>query len=188
MLDFPSYTSISWLGILFIIAGIGGFLQAIYSTTSKSQKESFANIMLLVVGPLFFVVGVLTVYSTTASIYRFRQLPVDQISGFSVTRMIDEMTPNGGRSKTFTDQESAKDAIKLLRGCQQTYNNHQTYSDGYAFTVLFNSNVTTEDYTFTAFRLTNGKPDVKTVVIVAGKEFSCPTFQKWVKDNIDPLF
>lgn len=188
MLDFPSYSSVSWIGVAIAIVGAGAFLQNFFLTSSKSDRESFNSILTLIFGPIFVIVGFLVVISTAHTIYYFRQLPVEKVTGIEITRMADESNSQGARSRSFKDAQSVQDALKLLRKCHQTYRNHQSYQDGYAFTILFENNGVAEDYRFSAFRLTNGQANIKTVVLIAGNEFSCPTFQQWIKDNIDPLF
>ncbi len=188
MLDFPSYSSVSWIGVAFAIVGAATFLQSFFAKPKRSERDSFNSVMALVLGPIFVVVGILVVISTARDIYHFRQLPVEKATGLEITRMADESNSQGSRNRSFKDPESVREALKLLRKCHETHRNHQSYQDGYAFTVLFENNGVAGEYRFSAFRLTNGQSNIKTVVLIAGNEFSCPTFQQWIKDNIDPLF
>lgn len=188
MLDFPSYSSVSWIGVAFAFVGAATFLQSFFTNPSKSDRESFNSVMALIIGPIFVVAGILVVISTASNIYHFRQLPVEKVTGLEITRMADESNSQGSRSRSFKDAQSVRDALTKLRICHETYRNKQRYQDGYTFTVLFENNGVAEEYRFSAFRLTNGQANIKTVVLIAGNEFSCPTFQQWIKDNIDPLF
>lgn len=204
MLGFPTYFTLGlFLSLGAMIAGVAACLQAFFDwrglirewreqaisdPNAPRRKESGQLIMLTLGGPLFILVGVLSIAFSNYEIYTYRSLELDRVTGASIQKIESEYV-DGGERRLFTDVDELRSGLSLLGNCSsEVVRNHESFRDGYRIHLYLEGNQTS-DYYITYFDRTNASASRYGIVAgTTGTGFSCPSFKAWVKENIDPLF
>ena len=195
MLGIPSYP------ILLPVFAVVGFIVAstsIYTLTKGNEeddKDGFRLLMLTFVGFIFLLVGTIGSIATVWSVYNFRTMNFSQVKAFRVIKAEDEYKNDNSNFVYYDDAASIQNILMSLKNCSETSRNHESYQDGYKFQIIFTDESLEKDFYISVYRKSSVKKG-KSVVIphyyenknLNLGEYSCPTFQDWVRTNIDPLF
>lgn len=197
MLRFPFYTFGLFL-LLFVIVGAFVLTTSIYQLikgNDEGEREAFRNGMGVFAGFIFLLCGSIFSVGNIWSTYNFRNIDISQVKGLRVIKSEDENKNTNSNFVLYENVESIQNALTILKNCSETSRNHESYQDGYKFQIIFADENLEKDFYISVYRKSNNKGG-KNVVIphyyenknLNLGEFSCPTFQDWVRQNIDPLF
>lgn len=206
MLEFPPYTPTSFFfAIAILLAGIAAGAQAFADwrallrqwrteadlPTEKQAKPTLQKILLLLVSPLFIIVGTLVFVSQPIAIGSFRQLHLGDISGATVYIAKSEDDVSLSQVRRMTDVEPLRAGLQLLSQCKSEVSmNHEHFTNGYVI-MLESDKWNASDYKIGVFRSTSkneSKTGVVPYVSVGRTGYLCPSFQQWVTENVDPMF
>ena len=197
MLEFPSY---SFLGCLlpFAILGFVFISISIHEWIKGDEKEAkgkFRLLMNLFGGVVFLLFGIFASYFNSKETYKFRNIDISQVSGFRIIKSIDEYSADNPQQITITDKQAVQDVLKSLKECYSISRNHESYQDGYKIKLIFEDKSLDKDFFISVYRISNKTNEKFVLMPHVGEnrnlnlgEYGCPTFQDWVRKNIDPLF
>lgn len=197
MLKFPFYTFSLFL--LFVaIFGLVVTCISVYQLikgNDKDERFTFRNGMGVFVGIIFLLCGSIFSVGNIWSTYNFRNINISQVKAFKVIKSEDEYKNDNSNFVYYDNTESIQNVLASLKNCYEISRNHESYQDGYKFQIIFADESLEKDFYISVYRKSNNK-EGKSVVIphyyinknLNLGEFGCPTFQDWVKTNIDPLF
>lgn len=161
----------------------------------KETYSSFQAGMVTLAAVVFTLAGGLTTIFVSAGKYQFRTLPLDKLQSIDVYKASDEYHVDKSRAIRIENTSGQVLAgVKLLEKCSSQNRNHEHFENGYVLRLVFDD-PTLSDYYISAFRRSSSGLD-KNLVLAQREpvrnlnlgEYSCPSFQDWVRVNIDPLF
>jgi len=207
MIEFPPYASASVLiCLLLFVVGVFAGVQSFFAwkrhlaqwnpkrpdeTKLKSSDEKSQMVLLPLGSIVFIAVGILVVPTNLLETYRYRNLPIDAVESLTINRAPSEWETSSDQRR-LTDHAIIAKGLGLLKICSSgVQQNHEHFEDGYRIKLDVKGDPSAEFY-LSVFRRTN-RSDWKTAVSIRGFDtvvdpMSCPSFQNWVRENIDPLF
>jgi len=173
--------------------GIFYTLKAILNRNNKTKFfghliSSAVFFLFLLVGSFF---GSLDFYHT----YKFRNIDVNNVSGFKVFRSEKENDLNNQNSVEINDKIIIENMLNSLKNCQKFNPEKSYFVDGYKINLIFKDVTYGNDFFISVYRkssLNNSKnsvmPHKTSFRSVNLGDYNCPEFQNLVLKHIDPLF
>jgi len=166
--------------------------------TAPPEEENYTSFQagfVTLAAVVFILAGGLITVFTSAGKYQFRALPIDSLRAIEVNRATDEFNVDKSRTIRIENIDSKLSAgLKLLEKCGSQSREHEHFENGYVLHLIFDG-PDFDNYYISVFRKSSSGRD-KGIVIAQREpvrnlnlgEYSCPSFQDWIRQTIDPLF
>ena len=136
---------------------------------------------LIAIGWLLLLYRVVQYYET------FRFVP-SRVVAIRVTRQRSESSTPTGDAIELTDRQVLTAGLQYLNTASAHIRNHEGFYDGYHIDLRTESEAEYGTHAVQVFRRSSNQHNPVPIVIVADKEYTCPTFHQWIAATIDPLF
>lgn len=208
MFPIPSY-DISAAGTLCLSFGLVGTISALavlrskwrerkdvpFDTVFKQRKSVeetptqflvgafLASLVLVVTGSYLTIAG-------ASEVYKFRHLPLESLQELKIQKYsVDGADP---RTVSLDDTELVRSGLRMLSDCVRYEKGREKFDGGYKFALIYedpklhgNSLIyNTRDASRTPSSIVS--PTTGNGLNLG--QYRCDQFEKWVADNVDPLF
>lgn len=213
MLLFPYYGEFAAFSLIMCLLGLGLGAASIFGWKSKlderhkppidtifqsnESKEEIGlfGLILGTFGSIVFVcVGGFMLIFGAYDVYQFRSLPLSELEGLKVYRAEKAPLSNPSQFVVIKNEGQLIAVFQTLQKCTVYSKGRERFGDGYKIELIFKDQRLANHY-ISIYRRSNPTQPPSYVTPHIGNdrtmnlgEYTCPEFDNWITQNIDPLF